>query len=61
MAAPAVSVVLPTCDRREQTRRCVESLLAQSLDSIEVVVVDDGSADGTPDEVRAAAAAVNEA
>jgi glycosyltransferase involved in cell wall biosynthesis len=57
MAAPAVSVVLPTCDRREQTRRCVESLLAQSLDSIEVVVVDDGSADGTPDEIEALASA----
>ena len=55
IGAPEVSVVLPTCDRRERTRRCVESLLAQSLEAIEVVVVDDGSADGTPEEIEALA------
>lgn len=53
---PAVTVVLPTCDRLEQTRRCVESLLEQSLSAIEVVVVDDGSEDGTPEGVEALAA-----
>ena len=48
-ATPMISVVIPTCDRRIKTRKCVDSLLAQDLESFEVIVVDDGSRDGTPD------------
>lgn len=56
---PRLSVVLPTCDRREQTVRCVQSLLAQSIaarsDDLEIVVVDDGSADGTAEAIESLA------
>ena len=51
-----VSIVLPTCDRREQTRQCVESLLDQTFESFEIVLVDDGSADGTAEAIEALAA-----
>ena len=51
-AEPVASVVVPTCDRREKTRKCVESLLAQTAREIEVIVVDDGSRDGTPQELE---------
>lgn len=44
---PRVSVVIPTYDRVETLPRAVESALAQTVDDIEVLVVDDGSTDGT--------------
>ena len=37
-ATPMISVVIPTCDRRIKTRKCVDSLLAQDLESFEVIV-----------------------
>jgi len=46
-ASPTVSVILPTFQRRELVRRSVASALAQTVREIEVIVVDDGSTDGT--------------
>lgn len=40
---PAVSVVLPAYDPRGTLERAVESVLAQSMDDLELIVVDDGS------------------
>jgi GT2 family glycosyltransferase len=42
-----VSVIVPTFDRRNTLREAVESILAQSHRDVEVIVVDDGSTDGT--------------
>ena len=49
MSAPAVSVVIPTYNRRDSLRRLLDSLAAQELPAaaFEVLVVDDGSSDGT--------------
>jgi glycosyltransferase involved in cell wall biosynthesis len=46
---PTVSVVLPTYDRRDSVRRAIDSVLAQTFRDFELVVVDDGSSDGTRD------------
>lgn len=50
---PLVSVVIPTHQRPALTVAAVKSALAQTWPTIEVIVVDDASADDTPDRVRA--------
>ncbi|MCP3684367.1 MAG: glycosyltransferase [bacterium] len=48
---PLVSVVVPTFNRRNRIKLAMESLLDQTYDNFEVIVVDDGSKDGTHREV----------
>jgi len=45
--APSVSVVIPTYNRLGTLPRALESVLRQTYDDIEVIVVDDCSADGS--------------
>ena len=47
MSPPFFSVVVTTYNRARIVRRCLDSCLAQSWSDFEVVVVDDGSSDGT--------------
>jgi GT2 family glycosyltransferase len=47
-----LSVVVPTHDTREITLRCLASLADAIGGGVEVVLVDDGSGDGTADAVR---------
>lgn len=42
-----LSVVIPVYNREEIVKRCVESILAQTYNHIELIVVDDGSTDQT--------------
>ena len=44
---PVVSVIIPTFDRWSMVKEAVESVLGQSCRDFELIVVDDGSADGT--------------
>ncbi|MEE2861794.1 MAG: glycosyltransferase [Pseudomonadota bacterium] len=46
-ATPLVSVVLPTYNRAATLGRAVDSVLAQSYSHLELLLVDDGSTDGT--------------
>lgn len=52
MSTPLVSVVIPSYQRAQTVRTSIDSVLAQTLTDIEVIVVDDGSTDGTQDIVR---------
>lgn len=42
-----LSILVPVYNREETLRRCVESLLRQDLSDYEVILVDDGSTDGS--------------
>ncbi|HTS19485.1 MAG TPA: glycosyltransferase family A protein [Verrucomicrobiae bacterium] len=47
MCTPSVSVIIPTFNRERCVGRAVDSVLAQTFQDIEVIVVDDGSTDST--------------
>src|SRR5262245_6847102 len=50
--APAVSVVLPTFNCRSLVARAISSVLEQDFGDLELLVVDDGSNDGSEDVIR---------
>ena len=51
--AATVSVIVPTFNRAVCLRECLASLLAQTVAAHEIIVVDDGSEDGTASVVSA--------
>lgn len=50
---PGIHVVIPVHNRKGLTERCLETLTAQQYNPLFIVVVDDGSTDGTADMIRA--------
>ena len=50
--APEVTVAIPVKDRRERMLRCLDAVLAQDHPSYEVLVLDNGSSDGTAEACR---------
>ena len=47
--APKVSVIVPVYQVEAYLERCVDSLRRQTLEELEIILVDDGSPDGCPD------------
>lgn len=48
---PIVSVIIPTYNRAALVQRAIESVLAQTHDGVEVIVIDDGSSDGSAERL----------
>ena len=44
---PLVSVIVPVYNAEKFLRKCIDSILAQSLDQLEIICVNDGSTDGS--------------
>ena len=49
---PWVSVIIPTYNRRDLLREAIRSVLEQSFRDFELIVVDDGSEDGTREMIQ---------
>jgi glycosyltransferase involved in cell wall biosynthesis len=47
MAFPQVSAIIPTYNRKRYVQLAIDSALTQTYPNLEVIVVDDGSTDGT--------------
>ena len=44
-----ISVIVPVYKVEKYLRQCLDSLAAQMLEDMEIIIVDDGSPDGCPD------------
>ena len=53
---PLISIVVPTYNRAHTITRALDSILAQTYEHTELIVVDDGSSDNTVDVVGSYAA-----
>ena len=54
-----ISVIIPTFNRKKYISRSVDSVFSQTLPVDEIIIVDDGSTDGTAEFVRRQYPAVN--
>lgn len=43
-----ISVVVPVYNVEDYLDRCVKSIISQTYENLEVILVDDGSSDGSP-------------
>ena len=57
MHQPTVSIIVPVYNAEKGIRRCVDSILGQEFTDFELLLVDDGSTDGSPAILDAYAAA----
>lgn len=50
--APSISVILPTFQHRDTVGRAIQSVLEQTYDDFELIIIDDGSTDGTTEILK---------
>lgn len=48
-----LSVVIPVYNTEEYLVKCLDSVLSQTMQDMEIICVDDGSADSSPDILKA--------
>ncbi len=50
--APVFSVIMPVYNKEKYVARAVKSVLSQSFEDFELIIIDDGSGDGSISEIR---------
>lgn len=48
ISVPAISIIVPIYNMEHLMRRCIDSILRQTFTDYELLLIDDGSADGSP-------------
>lgn len=48
MHSPLISIIIPVYNVEQYLRQCLDSIVQQSFTNYEVILVDDGSSDGSP-------------
>lgn len=48
MKQPAISIIVPVYNAEKYLRRCIDSIISQSFTNFELILVDDGSSDHSP-------------
>lgn len=54
-----ISVIIPVYNAEKYLKKCIESVIAQSYQDIEIILINDGSTDGSLDICRYYAACDN--
>lgn len=49
---PTIAVILPVYNRRATVSQSIESVLAQTFSDFQLIIIDDGSVDGTDEVIR---------
>lgn len=52
MKTPTISVVIPVKNEGKKIRACIDGILSQTIDVLEIIVIDSGSTDSTLDILR---------
>ena len=52
MSTPTVSVIIPVFNTADYLAQAIESVLNQTLQNLEIIAVDDGSTDGSPEVLK---------
>lgn len=53
MNSPKVSVIVPVYNTEKYLNKCLDSLVNQTLQELEIVIINDGSKDSSPDVIQA--------